>query len=117
MLGKQRRKATTIDNSIKICNNLSQSNAYSNYWSPLTGLVEGTDDNIYYDFSHVLQNKSASGKPDTKAKSPPPPTEKQAMNGVLEMEKKWMQCCWNLSKSTAPLTNISIILNLMMTNN
>ena len=70
-LGKQHRKVT------KIANNISQSNAYSNYWSPITGLVEEPADNTYYDFSYVLQNKSSSGKPDPKAKSPPDPTEYQ----------------------------------------
>ena len=29
----------------------------------------------------------------------------------------WIQCCWNLRKSTAPSTNISMVLNPMMTRN
>ena len=53
----------------------------------MTGLVEEPSDNTYNYFSHVLQNKSATGKPDAKARSLA--TKKnQAMNGVLEMDKK-----------------------------
>ena len=85
--GKQRGKATAINNSIIRSNNLFQYNAYSNYWYPLTGLFKEPSDNTYHDFSHVLQNKLATGKPDTKAKSPPSHTKPQAINGVLEMEK------------------------------
>ena len=87
MLGKQQRKSTEIANSIRSINNLAQYNPYMNYWSPLTGLVEEPAYNTYYDFSHVLQNKLSAGKPDAKDKSPPAPTESQAMSVVLEMEK------------------------------
>ena len=69
----QRRRSTAIANSIRSSNNLAQSNAHSNFWYPLTGLVKEPADNTYYDFSCVLQNKLASGKPDAKAKSPPAP--------------------------------------------
>ena len=75
MSGKQRRKATAVTNYIIGSNNLAQCNAYSNYWSQLTGLVEEPADNTYDDFSHVLQNKSAAGKLYTKEKSPPAPIE------------------------------------------
>ena len=69
--GEQRIKATPISNYIRSSNNLAQSNAYSNYWSPLPGLVEEPAYNTYYDFNHVLQNKLETGKPDAKSKSPP----------------------------------------------
>ena len=69
--------------SIISSNNLAQYNAYSNYWYPLTGLVEELADNKYYDFSHVLQNKSATRKTDAKSKSPPDHTKSQEINGVL----------------------------------
>ena len=62
-------KATEIYNSIASNNNLAQSNAYSDYWSTLTGLVEETADNKYDYFRHVLQNKLATGKPYYKVKS------------------------------------------------
>ena len=78
-------KATAIYNSIASNNNLAQSNAYSDYWSTLTGLVEETADNKYDYFRHVLQNKLEIGKLDAKSKSPPAPTESQAMDVVLEM--------------------------------
>ena len=82
-MGTQRRKATEIDNSIRSSNNLYQSNAYSNYWYPLTGIVEETAGNTYYNFIHVLLNKSATGKPDAKEKPPPAHTKSQALNGFL----------------------------------
>ena len=43
--GKQQIKVTAIANSIRSGNNLAQSNAYLNYWYPLTGLVEEPADN------------------------------------------------------------------------
>ena len=57
--------------SIISSNNLAQYNAYLKYCYPLKGLLEEPADNTYYTFSHVLQNKSATGKLDAKAKSTP----------------------------------------------
>ena len=45
---------TAIANSIRSSNKLAQYNAYSKFWSPLTGLDEEPADNTNYDFSRVL---------------------------------------------------------------
>ena len=61
VLGEQQRKATSIEDSIRSSNKLAQSNAYSQFWSPLTGLVEYPADNAYYDFNHVLKKNWQPG--------------------------------------------------------
>ena len=48
--GKQQIKVTEIANYIRSSDNPTQSNAYSIYWYPLTGLVEEPADNTYYYF-------------------------------------------------------------------
>ena len=86
--GEKRRQETEIANSIKSSDNPSQCNSRSNYWSALNDIVEEPADNTYIDFSHVLQNKLATEKPNSKVKSPPDHKKYQSINGVLKMEKK-----------------------------